>query len=396
MIVSIIGLGYIGLPTAIVLAKAGHQVYGFDVNEQVVNKLNSGHIHIKENKLDEAYNNVLKTGRFKANTKLMDADVYIIAVPTPFIKTGEGKGADMTYVEKATSEIAKRLKKGDLVILESTSPPQTTRTMTKQLAKESGLGIKDFHTAYCPERVLPGNILYELEHNDRIIGSEFEESALIAKGLYQTFVKFGNIYTTDDITAEMCKLVENSYRDVNIAFANELSIICNKLEIDVNELIGLSNKHPRVNILSPGVGVGGHCLAVDPYFIVGQFKDDAKLISMARDINEYKTSWVAMKIVEKIEFDKTAVIGILGLAYKPNIDDFRESPSIKLAKYLTDKGYIVIACEPNANGEHVDSVPLYSLEEVLEKANLCVMTLKHDEFVEKSELISKHNIINLC
>ena len=335
------------------MAQKGHRVFGYDINNKVKQILENGNVHIIEENLEKAYKEVYEAGNFTVHKDIQVADVYLIAVPTPLVNSGEDKIADLTFVQNATSLVASKLKSGDLVILESTSPPYTTRNMTHQLSEMSGLKTEEFFTAYCPERVLPGNILYELEHNDRIIGSEREESAQKAKDLYNTFVQYGEIHLTDDVTAELCKLAENSYRDINIAFANELSIICDRLKINATSLINLANKHPRVNILSPGIGVGGHCIAIDPYFIVEQFKDEAKLIAQARAVNEYKTEWVAKKIEERVGYDKSTVIGILGLAYKPNVGDLRESPSIKLAHYLKERGYEVIANEPEVESNTV-------------------------------------------
>jgi UDP-N-acetyl-D-mannosaminuronic acid dehydrogenase len=356
MKISILGLGYIGLPTSIILAKSGHDVYGFDVNEKVIEKLSTGKIHIVENNLQKAYEEVLKSKKFKAYSELQIADVYIIAVPTPFKEDHEEKLADLTYVFSATEMVANVLKEGDLVILESTVPPETTKQMTDLLVEKSGIPREKFFTAHCPERVLPGRIMYELEHNDRVIGAEREESAKMAKELYDTFVKEGTNYVTDDITAEMCKLVENTSRDVNIAFANELSIICDKLGIDAFKLIELANKHPRVNILNPGVGVGGHCIAVDPWFLVEKFPEESKVIHEARKRNDSKPYWVADKVESEIEKDKSLTIGVLGLAYKPNVDDLRESPSIELAHVLQDRGYKVIGCEPYSEEKEVEGI----------------------------------------
>ncbi len=392
MKISIVGLGYIGLPTSIVLAKAGHQVMGFDLSEKVVKTLNSGKIHIKENNLQEAYDQVLKTGNFKAFSELQIADVYIIAVPTPFKENANEKLANLDYIDSATELIAEILKPEDLVILESTSPPLTTKRMTNHLMEKSGLKRDQFYTAHCPERVLPGKILYELEHNDRIIGSERKVSAEKAKEIYQSFVKEGKIYLTDDVTAEMAKLVENSFRDVNIAFANELSILCDQLSIDVNELISLANKHPRVNILTPGIGVGGHCISVDPWFIVEMF-DEAQLIKQARITNDAKPYWVANKVEERIGFDKNATIGILGMAYKPNIDDLRESPSFILAKALVDRGYNVIGCEPNVSEKIIKNIPLVPLNEILKEADVLVLAQKHQEFIENLDKITAKNTL---
>lgn len=390
MEISVIGLGYIGLPTSIVLAKVGHMVYGFDYNKKTVETLNNGKIHIKEHNLQEAYEAVHLSGRFRAYDELHKADVYIIAVPTPFKIDGFRKKADLSYIDNATTSVAKVLKEGDLVILESTSPPKSTSRMTDKLCELTGLNRKSFFTAHCPERVLPGKILYELENNDRIIGAKDEVSALKAKELYNTFMCSGNIYTTDDITAEMAKLVENSYRDVNIAFANELSIMCDAFGINVKELISLANKHPRVNILSPSVGVGGHCISVDPWFIVEAF-EDAKIIKTAREINDYKPLWISSKIEEALDFNKAKTVGILGLTYKPNIDDLRESPSLVLACDLQKKGYKVIACEPNTDEKLICKIPVCDLKYVMENADVIIIAQKHKEFdnVEASEYSEK-------
>ena len=392
MKISVVGLGYIGLPTSIILAKAGHKVMGFDVSEKVVKTLNSGKIHIKENNLQETYDQVLNTGNFKAFTELQIADVYIVAVPTPFKENENQKLANLDYIDVATELIAKILKPEDLVILESTSPPLTTKRMTNRLMEKSGLRRDQFYTAHCPERVLPGKILFELEHNDRIIGAERKIAAEKAKDVYQTFVKQGKIYLTDDVTAEMAKLVENSFRDVNIAFANELSVLCDQLSIDVNELISLANKHPRVNILTPGIGVGGHCISVDPWFIVEMF-DEAQLIKQARITNDAKPYWVANKVEEKIGFDKNTTIGILGMAYKPNIDDLRESPSFILANTLIERGYTVIGCEPNVSEKIIKNIPLVSFDEILKDADVLVLAQKHQEFVDKMDILLKKNTL---
>jgi UDP-N-acetyl-D-mannosaminuronic acid dehydrogenase len=392
MRISVVGLGYIGLPTAIMLADAGHDVFGFDINEDIIGILNTGQIHIKEENLQKVYERVLKTNKFKAYDTLQEAEIYIIAVPTPFKNEFNNKCADLAYIDSASELISNVIKKDDLVILESTSPPLTTKRVTDIIVKLSRLNRDEFYIAYCPERVIPGKILFELENNDRIIGAEKKESALKAKELYQSFVKNGNIFITDDITAEMAKLVENSYRDVNIAFANELSIICDKLNIDVNELIMLANKHPRVDILSPGIGVGGHCISVDPWFIVEKFKE-AKLIKTAREVNDNKPFWICDKIEKEINYDKTKTIGILGLAYKPNVDDLRESPSIIVAEYLYDKGYKVIACEPNTRKADINGIKILSLDEVMQKSDLILLAQRHDEFCEMDVFNSYNDII---
>lgn len=392
--ITVLGMGYIGLPTSIALTRAGYNVAGFDVNEKVIEILNKGKIHIVEPDLQEAYEKALNTGRLTATNKLEESDVFIIAVPTPFKKNENRKLADLSYVESASKMVGKVVKEGNLVILESTVPPKTTKLMTDIIEKTSGINRKKIHTVHCPERVLPGKILYELEHNDRVIGAEKEDSAILAKTIYEAMVKKGTCYVTDDITAEMAKLVENTYRDVNIAFANELSVICDKLGINVFELIKLANKHPRVNILTPGAGVGGHCLAVDPWFIVEQFPEEANVIREARLINDYKPRFIVEKVEEKIGQDQNKVIGILGLAYKPDIDDLRESPAMEIAEIFRDKGYKVIACEPNVDVKEEKGVEIDSLENVMEKSDYLVLAQGHKEFKEKIKKLKGRKIFD--
>lgn len=393
LIITVLGMGYIGLPTSIALTRAGYTVNGFDVNKDTIEILKSGKIHIVEPDLQEAYAEALHTGRLKPINKLEKSDVFIIAVPTPFKQELERKIADLSYVESASKMIGKILEEENLVILESTVPPMTTRLMTDILEKESKIERTKFHSVHCPERVLPGKILYELEHNDRVIGAEKYESANLAKTIYDEMVKEGTCYLTDDITAEMAKLVENTYRDVNIAFANELSIISDKLNIDVFELIKLANKHPRVNILTPGAGVGGHCLAIDPWFIVEKFPDEANVIREARLINDFKPRFIANKVEEKIKNNKGFTIGVLGLAYKPDIDDLRESPAMEIAEILRDRDYKVIACEPNVKKETVNGFDLYSLKETVEKADYLILAQGHTEF--KNKIAKLKNLDNI-
>lgn len=381
--ITILGMGYIGLPTAIAFAKAGFTVKGFDVNRKVIETLKAGHIHIVEPSLQEAFEEALKSGRLIPTDKLEKSDVFIISVPTPFKKNHEEKIADLSYVESASKEVATVLEENNLVILESTVPPMTTKLMTNILERESGISRDKFMSVHCPERVLPGRILYELEHNDRIIGAERREAGEYTKVIYDAMVKEGTCYITDDITAEMCKLVENTFRDVNIAFANELSVICDKLGIDVFELIKLANKHPRVNILTPGAGVGGHCLAVDPWFIVEKFPKEANVIREARLINDFKPRFIVNKVDEILKGNKNLMVGVLGLAYKPDIDDLRESPAMEIAEILRDKGYKVVACEPNVDSKEVNNFELYSFDEILEKADYLVLAQGHKEFKEK-------------
>lgn len=390
--ITILGMGYIGLPTAIAFAKVGFLVRGFDVNKKVIETLKSGKIHIVEPSLQEAFEEALKSKKLIPVDKLEKSDVFIIAVPTPFKKDHEDKIADLSYVESASKLVATVLEENNLVILESTVPPMTTKLMTDILERESGISRDKFMSVHCPERVLPGRILYELEHNDRVIGAERREAGEYTKVIYDAMVKEGTCYITDDITAEMCKLVENTFRDVNIAFANELSVICDKLGIDVFELIKLANKHPRVNILTPGAGVGGHCLAVDPWFIVEKFPKEANVIREARLINDYKPRFIANKVDEILKGNKELTIGVLGLAYKPDIDDLRESPAMEIAEILRDKGYKVIACEPNVDTKEVNNFELYSFDKIVDKSNYLVLAQGHKEFKEKIKTLIKKNV----
>lgn len=390
--ITILGMGYIGLPTAIAFARAGFIVNGFDVNLEVINSLKKGHIHIVEPDLQEAFLEVFNEKKLIPINELKKSDVFIIAVPTPFKKEHQEKIADLSYVESAAKMVSKVLEKGNLVILESTVPPMTTKMMTDILEKETGISRENFMTAHCPERVLPGRILFELENNDRIIGVEKKEAGEYTKEIYKTMVKKGTCYVTDDITAEMCKLVENTFRDINIAFANELSVICDKLNIDVFKLIELANKHPRVNILTPGSGVGGHCLAVDPWFIVEKFPKEANVIREARLINDYKPRFIANKVDNILKGNKNLKIGILGLAYKPDIDDLRESPAIEIAEILRDKGYNVIVCEPNIRKKEVNKFELYTFSEIIDKSDYLVLTQGHKEFKENINKLKEKNI----
>ena len=343
------GLGYIGLPTAALISSRGIKVQGIDVNQSVVDTINSGKIHIVEPALDGLVKNVVEKGLLKADVNPDNADVFLIAVPTPF----KGKyEPDLKYVESATRMIIPNLKEGNLFILESTSPVGTTDKMAKIIFKDRPELKGKINIAYCPERVLPGNVIYELEHNDRVIGGLDDQSTIEAQNFYRHFVK-GELHATDAKTAEMCKLVENSSRDVSIAFANELSMICDKAEINVWELIHLANKHPRVNILQPGTGVGGHCIAVDPWFIVSEFKKEALIIRNAREINNYKTEWVIEKIRStalqfELDNNRKPNIALMGLAFKPDIDDLRESPALLVADTLLSNGKCnLLLVEPN-------------------------------------------------
>lgn len=379
--VTVIGLGYIGLPTAALIASNKIKVLGVDINPMVVETINKGLIHIVEPDLNEVVKIAVADNLFKAAVEPDVSDVYIIVVPTPFKERNE---PDISFVEASILKIIPILKKEDLVIIESTSPIGTTEKMKKLILKNRPELENNIYIAYCPERVLPGNVLYELVHNDRVIGGINDASTQKAIAFYKQFVK-GNLHPTNDKTAEMCKLVENSSRDVQIAFANELSFICDKAGINVWELIRLANKHPRVTILQPGCGVGGHCIAVDPYFIVSDYPLESKIINKAREINNYKSFWCAEKIkTTKFEYQikhgKIPSVAFLGLAFKPNIDDLRESPAkFIVQKVLQDinneENYIV---EPNIVWHNIFKIT--ALDEAIAKADIIVFLVAHKEF----------------
>ncbi len=374
------GLGYIGLPTAAIVAFKGIKVLGVDINPKVIETINKGEIHIIEPGLGELVSQVVKKQNLRASLKPEISDVYLIVVPTPFKGIHE---PDISYVEAATNAIVPILKKGDLYIIESTSPVGTTDKMAGLIYTIRPELIGKIGIAYCPERVLPGNVLYELIHNDRVIGGIDEKSTKKAQDFYATFVK-GKLHATNARTAEMCKLTENSSRDVQIAFANELSLICDKANINVWELIELANKHPRVNILQPGCGVGGHCIAVDPYFLTADFPRESQIIGKAREINNYKSFWCAEKIRSTmLEFElkhgSKPKVAIMGLAFKPNIDDLRESP----AKYIAQKvmqseqnGFMIV--EPNIKEHNVFKLTEY--KEAYEKADIVAFLVAHQVF----------------
>ncbi len=378
--VVMMGLGYIGLPTAALIASRGVRVQGIDVNQSVVDTINEGKIHIVEPALDGLVKHVVERGFLKASTTVDTADVYLIAVPTPFKGDHE---PDLKYVESATRMIIPKLNDGNLFILESTSPVGATDKMAKIIFEERPELKGKINIAYCPERVLPGNVIYELEHNDRVIGGLDEKSTKAAQNFYRHFVK-GELHATNAKTAEMCKLVENSSRDVQIAFANELSMICDKVKIDVWELIHLANKHPRVNILQPGTGVGGHCIAVDPWFIVSEFKKEAVIIRNAREINNYKTQWVIEKIKStalqfELDNSRKPTIALMGLAFKPNIDDLRESPAVLVADtLLADGKFDLLLVEPNL--EKNLKYDLTDYREMNGRADIVAYLVAHKEF----------------
>ena len=406
--VSVIGLGYIGLPTAALLASKDFKVYGVDININVINAIKKGKSHIKEPNLDLFLDAALEKGNLEVGTKPQNADIFIISVPTP-VKTDtlqlQNKSkyssqpfyvckkhksanfktntpcADLTYVFNAIKSILPVLKKGNIIIIESTVPVGTTEEIVKMLKKHN-LNPNDYYIGHCPERVLPGNIMIELTINDRIVGGINEISTNKISDFYKSFVD-GKVINTNAKTAELSKLTENSFRDLNIAFANELSLICDKYDINVWELIKIANKHPRVNILNPGIGVGGHCIAVDPWFIIEQNEEHAKLLKSAREVNLYKTEWVIQKIIDTIltfETDNVfpAKVACLGLSYKPNIDDLRESPALHIIQSLLKEEFDILPVEPNV--KKIESIKLYSVEKALKESNIVVLLVGHKEF----------------
>lgn len=394
--VTTVGLGYIGLPTSALIASNGVEVFGVDINPEVVETINQGKIHIIEPDLEDAVAQAVEKGYLKAGTKIKAASTYLVVVPTPFKGNHE---PDISYVEAATKEIIPHLKAGDLYIIESTSPVGTTEKMRNYIYSKRPELENKIHIAYCPERVLPGNVMHELVHNDRVIGGVDEASTQKAIAFYKDFVK-GELHATNARTAEMCKLTENSSRDVQIAFANELSLICDKADINVWELIKLANKHPRVNILQPGCGVGGHCIAVDPYFITSEFPMESQIIGKAREINNYKSFWCAEQIKKgKHEFQlkhgRKPAIALMGLAFKPNIDDLRESP----AKYIVqkvlqdaqDEDYYIV--EPNVKSHQVFKLTDY--QEAAEKADIVVFLVAHKEFKDL-EISEEKVVLDFC
>lgn len=408
--ISMIGLGYIGLPTATLFASRKMKVIGVDVNKNAVDTINQGKIHIVEPELDILVHAAVTEGYLRATTKPEPADAFLIAVPTPFT---DGNKPDLSYIESAAKSIAPVLKKGNLVILESTSPVGATDQLAQWLAavrpdltfpQQKG-DSADVQIAYCPERVLPGRVVHELVSNDRVIGGMTHTATVMATNLYKTFVE-GDLVETNARTAEMCKLTENSFRDVNIAFANELSIICDKLSINVWELIKLANRHPRVNILQPGAGVGGHCIAVDPWFIVDSAPAEARIIRTAREVNDHKPEWVVEKVkvaiadaLSKKPASTMADIKVacLGLAFKPDIDDLRESPAVEITQHISRLGCQVLAVEPN-----IESLPqklaqsnlqLTTLRDALLFADVVCVLVKHKSFSEAIEVIRGKSLI---
>ncbi|WP_298752975.1 UDP-N-acetyl-D-mannosamine dehydrogenase [uncultured Serinicoccus sp.] len=390
--VAVIGLGYIGLPTAAILASHGYRVLGVDVSDKHVDAVNAGRIPFVEPDLGTHVAGTVSQGLLTAQKDTPKADVYIIAVPTPF---AEGHEADLSYIDAATDALLPQLEGGELVILESTSPPGATQHLADritaarpELTTDDAGGERNVDVAHCPERVLPGRVMVELVENDRIVGGLTPRAAERAKELYSSFCH-GEIYLTDAVTAEMAKLTENSFRDVNIAFANELSIIAEKVGIDVFELIELANKHPRVNILQPGPGVGGHCIAVDPWFIVSAVPEQARLIRTAREVNDSKPDYVVSQVVAHVDGVQSPTVAALGLAFKPDIDDMRESPALDITRDLAERlpEATVLAVEPNveelpARLAGQSNVHLTPLAEAMGRADVVVLLVDHKEFKE--------------
>ena len=400
--VAVVGLGYIGLPTAVALATRGVEVVGVDVNADTVKAVAHGELPFVEPDLAVGVSGAVSMGRLTATTEMPEADAFIIAVPTPFL---EDHTADVSYIRAAVEQIAPRLRGGEIVILESTSPPGTAVGLSRQLAElrpdltlpHTSEGVPDVYVAHCPERVLPGRIMIEMVTNDRVVGGVTRRCAEKAAAIYRVFCQ-GEILLTDASSAEMAKLVENAYRDVNIAFANELSLVCESLKLDVWEVITMANRHPRVNILSPGPGVGGHCIAVDPWFIVGAAPELTRLIRTAREVNDHKPHHVASQVVAKSARFRDPTIVCLGLAFKANIDDMRESPAVEIVQDIATAlpDVEIQVCEPYAHDlpsklSGLANVTLKPVETAVDDADIVVLLVDHDQFraVNRSRLAGK-------
>lgn len=393
--VCVIGQGYIGLPTSAILASSGFEVIGVDKKTEVVKSINNGKIHIVEPELDKLVLEVVKQKKLRASEVVEKSDIYIICVPTPFIESDSDiKHPNIEYVLSAAEEISIHIKNNDFVIIESTSPLGTTEKV-HDLIRKRRPELEKIHFAYCPERVLPGNIIYEMVNNSRIIGGLSDESTKLISEFYRSFVK-GEVIETSSQLSEMCKLTENSFRDVNISFANELSMICSSHNLDVWKLISLANRHPRVNILQPGPGVGGHCIAVDPWFIVSNNPENSRIIKTAREINDQKPYWVVKKIKDNLKGISSPKVLCLGLAFKPDIDDLRESPALNIVKQLKNNDFNIACLEPNIL-KH-DQFQLVDMSCNLEDYDLVVLLVKHKEFLSESfkQKLRKVNALDFC
>ena len=395
MKVCVVGLGYIGLPTATLAAAAGHEVIGIDTAARVVESINRGNPHIHEPGLSQLVKEVVRKGTLRAQTNVCDADVFLVAVPTPIT---DDKCADLSYVRQALLSVVPQLQEGSLFIIESTIPPGCTEDVVIPILQESDLTAgADFYVAHCPERVIPGDIMHELVNNDRVVGGVDPESAERARRFYATFVK-GAIYTTGLREAELTKLAENAYRDVNIAFANELATVCERLGVNPWEVIRMANRHPRVNILNPGPGVGGHCIAVDPWFLVEACPREARLIATAREVNDKRperiANQVATEVLNKCKVDRP-VVACLGLTYKADVCDLRGSPSLEVAACLARKGFEIRTCDPYADGKSPFSC--LPVEEAVDGADALVLLVDHKEYteldVEGLKELMRHRIV---
>jgi len=397
--ISVIGLGYIGLPTATLLASRGFKVDGVDINPLIIKNLNKKKCHIKEKGVDQLLALSLNSGNLSLKSIPQASDVFIIAVPTPITKGAKMPKPNIKMVIEAVRSIIELIEDYNLIIIESTVPMGTTN-LIRELLEDKGINTEKIYIAHCPERVLPGNILDELIHNDRIIGGINKKSSQAAEDFYKIFVK-GKIYQTEAKTAELCKLTENSFRDVNIAFANELSMICDKENINVYELINLTNKHPRVNILQPGPGVGGHCIAVDPWFIISQNPNLSKVMTASRQVNLEKTKWVFDKIISETDRCKSEkniepVIACFGLTFKPDVDDIRESPSIEILEKLSNKGFSLLVVEPNI--KKYKNFKIIKQSEAIKRANILVFLVNHKEFktIKNHKKLEEKLLLDFC
>lgn len=398
-IVSVVGLGYIGLPTAVLIASSGYQVHGIDINHTLLKTIQSGHAPFNEPQLEQLLEEVMVSGQLSVSDKIQPADIYFICVPTPIVSAAAQIEPDLSHVLSAVRQITPLLKKGDTLILESTVPVGTTNRIQDMLA-QTGIEKEAIFIAYCPERVIPGNIMHEIVNNDRIVGGVNPSSAKHIADFYRSFV-IGEVFETKAKVAEFCKLSENSYRDVNIAFANELSILCENQGVNALEVIALANRHPRVNIMQPGSGVGGHCIAVDPWFLVSGDADYAKLIRKAREVNNNKAAWVFEKVLsESTRFtdlhQREPNIVCCGLTYKPDTDDTRESPALQITSRLVEIYANIKVCEPNLT-EH-RTFKISSMEQALQKADIVCILVKHKEFLTDNfmSLLGQKRILDFC